>query len=188
MIDTREAAGALYGIWRIARCDENAFTFFNASEDGFWRSFTAAFLLAPLQAAYEVSIYLGMDEPPPALRMAVVESLEYIILWVLYPLTLFYVVHMLDRQIAFFRYIVAYNWFQLGVGMVIMPWIILAGFGLLPVSVADFIVTMSFVVYSFYAAFIARAGLFVAVGTAIGVVLIDLLLTLVVSQVTFRML
>ncbi len=188
MIDAKETAGALYGIWRIARCDENAFTFFNASEEGFWRSFTAAFILAPFQALYQMTVYVGMEDPPNALRMTAVESLEYVILWVLYPLTLFYVVKVLDRDEAFFRYIVAYNWFQLGIGLVIMPWIILAGFDLLPIAVADFIGTMAFIAYAFYAAFMARVGLDIAVGAAIGIVLIDILLTLLVGQTTFRML
>lgn len=188
MIDARETAGALYGVWRIARCDENAFSFFNASEEGFWRSFTAAAFLAPLQAVYQITVYTGMNEPPNAFRMMLVESLKYVILWVLYPLTLFYVARLLDREAAFLKYIVAYNWFQMGIGFVIMPWIILTGFGLLPVSVADFIGTMSFVAYTFFAAFIARAGLKLAVGTAIGIVLLDILLTLTVGQVTFRML
>lgn len=188
MIDAREAAGALYGIWRIVRCDEKAITFFNASVDGFWRSFTAAFLLAPLQAVYQITVFMGLENPPPAFRMAAVESLEYIILWLLYPFTMYYVLKLLDRDESFFGYIVAYNWFQLGIGLVIMPWIILAGFGVLPQSIADFVSTMSFVAYTFYAAFIARIALKAAVGTAIGLVLIDILLTLMVGQITFRML
>ena len=187
MIEAREAAGALYGIWRIVRCDEKAFTFFNATESGFWRSFTAAFLLVPLQALYQITVYITLEDPPHALRMAAIEGLEYTILWLLFPITMYYVVRLIGREDSFLRYIVAYNWFQLGIGFVVMPWIILTGFGFLPTSVADFASTMSFVAYTFYAAFIARAGLSVAVGTAIGIVLIDILLTLMLGQVTVRM-
>ena len=188
MISAREAAGAFYGVWQIFRCDDKAFSFFNATEEGFWRSFSAAFILAPFQALYQITIYVGMDDPPHALRMTLVESLEYAILWLLYPFTLYYVTQLLDREDMFFRYAVAYNWFQMGIGLIIMPWIILSGFGLLPDSVADFIGTVTFIAYTFYAAYIARLGLEIAVGSAIGIVLIDILLTLVVGQVTLQML
>ena len=188
MISAREAAGALYGIWQIFRVDDKALSFFNATEDGFCRSFSAAFVLAPFQVLYQITVFTSMEQPPHALRMTVVESLEYVILWVLYPLTIYHVTRLLDCKDMFFKYAVAYNWFQMGIGLFIMPWIILSGFGFLPESIADFIGTMAFVAYTFYAAFIARIGLEVAVGTAIGIVLIDILLTLMVGQVTFTML
>ena len=187
MIDAKEVAGALYGLWRLVRWDDKALSFFNATESGFWRSFMAAAFVAPLQVLYQLSVYLTMDEPPSAWRMAAIESIEYVILWVLYPLAMLYVVKLLDRETEFFGYVVAYNWFQLGVGYVAMPLVILSQFELLPSSVSGFFDSLIFVAYVTYAAFIARVGLKISVGAGIGIVVIDILLTLIVSQVTLRM-
>jgi len=184
MIDPGEAAAALYGIWRIIRCDEKAVTYYKSSVSGFWNSFTAAFVLAPLQALYQVTVYLASDAAPSLMRLVTIESLEYVILWLLFPLVMFHVTQLIDRERFFLRYVVAYNWFQLGIGLIIMPWVILAGFNLIPSSIADFASTVSFVAYTFYAAFLARIGLNLTVGTAIGIVLIDLLITLLVAQIT----
>lgn len=188
MIDAKEAAGALYGLWRLVRWDDKALSFFNATEQGFWRSFAAAAFVAPLQATYQISVYLTMDDPPSAWRVAAIESLEYVILWVLYPVAMLYVVKLLDRDTEFFGYMVAYNWFQLGVGYVAMPIVILSQFDLLPVSVSGFFDSLIFVAYVTYAAFIARIGLKIPTGSSIGIVVIDILLTLMVGQVTLRML
>ena len=129
-----------------------------------------------------------MDAPPPGWRVATIESLEYVILWVLYPLAMFYVVKLLNRKTEFFGYMVAYNWFQLGVGYVAMPLVILSQFELLPTSVSGFFDSLIFVAYVTYAAFIARAGLKITTGSGIGIVVIDILLTLLVGQTTLRML
>ncbi|MDE0799743.1 MAG: hypothetical protein OSB02_03280 [Rhodospirillaceae bacterium] len=188
MIDTKETARALYGLWRLARWDEEAFSFFNATEQGFWRSFAAAAFVAPLQALYQLSLYLTLDDPPLIWRVAAIESIEYIILWTLFPLSMLYVVKLLERETEFFRYIVAYNWFQLAVGYVAMPFVILSQFQLLPVQVSGFFDSLIFVTYVTFAAFIARVGLKVGMGASAGIVVIDILLTLMVGQVTLRML
>jgi hypothetical protein len=99
-----------------------------------------------------------------------------------------YVVKLLERETEFFRYIVAYNWFQLAVGYVAMPFVILSQFQLLPVQVSGFFDSLIFVTYVTFAAFIARVGLKVGMGASAGIVVIDILLTLMVGQVTLRML
>lgn len=187
MISTKESAGVLYGLWRIACWDEKAFEFFNATEQGFWRSYIAAALVAPLQAIYQIGVYLTAEQPPPAVRMFFIESLEYITLWLLYPVVMLSVVKILDRDAQFFRYLVAYNWFQLAVGFIAMPIIILTQFELLPLPIAGFFDSMIFVAYVSYAGFIARAGLNVTLGTGIGIVVLDIVLTLMLGQITLRM-
>lgn len=188
MIDPKEAAGALRGIWRLAHLDEEGFNTFNATEQGFWRSFTAAFLIAPLQLVYQFSVYMTLDTPPPALRMALVEGLEYVVLWTLYPLALYYVARLLQREATYFRYIVAYNWFQLAVGLVATPIAIFMTLDLFSLSALAFLNTLILTGYVIYAAFIARVGLGIATSASIGIVVIDILLSLTVQQITQGML
>ena len=48
MPDRQEVASSLYGAWRLACLDESGMGYFNISVEGFWRSFFAAVLLAPV--------------------------------------------------------------------------------------------------------------------------------------------
>lgn len=188
MIDPKEAAGALRGIWRLAHLDESAFNNFNATELGFWRSFTAAFLIAPLQLVYQVIVYINLEIPTSGLRFFLIEGLEYVVIWTLFPLVLFYVARLLEREAAFFRYIVAYNWFQLGVGLFAIPIAILLTIDVFPLPGLAFLNTLVLTAYVVYASFIARAGLGITTSGAIGIVVIDIILSIGVQQTTQSML
>lgn len=188
MIDSREVAGALHGIWRLAHLDDNAFNNFNATEQGFWRSFFAAVLIAPLQLLYQVIVYTNLEIPSSGLRFFLIEGLEYIVIWTLFPLVLFYVARLLEREEAYFRYIVAYNWFQLGVGLFAIPIAILMSIDVFPLSGLAFLNTLILTAYVVYASFIARAGLRIATSGAIGIVVIDIILSIGVQQITQSML
>jgi len=49
----REMMYALYGAYRLARFDAGGMRYFDASIDGFWRSFFAAVLIAPFYLIYQ---------------------------------------------------------------------------------------------------------------------------------------
>jgi len=129
-----------------------------------------------------------MDERPPVFRAIAIESLEYVILWVLYPFVMIYVVKLMDREPQYFRYLVAYNWFQMGVGLIVLPLAILASFSVLPLALSSFFDTITFVAYIVYAIFIARTALQLTVGAGSGIVLLDIVVTLIVGQIALRML
>lgn len=188
MIDAKETAAALYGLWRLVRGGDSCFDYFSNSEAGFWRSFIAAAVLAPLQALYQLTLYLSAETPPPLFRLTVVESLEYVILWLLYPVVMLSVVQLLDRDERYFRYMTTYNWFQMGVGLIVLPIAILSGFGLMPDGLGGVFDSITFVMYIVYAIFIARGALDLTVGAGCAIVLLDIVLTLIVGQITLRML
>ena len=188
MIDAKETAGALYGLWRLVRGDDSCFDYFSDTEAGFWRSFAAAAVLAPFQALYQVTVYLDTETPPPLFRLIAIESLEYIILWLLYPVVMLYAVQLLERKEHYFRYMTTYNWFQMGVGLIVLPMAILSGFNLIPAGLSGFVDSITFVMYIVYAIFIARGALHLSVGAGSGLVLLDIVLTLIVGQITLRML
>ena len=56
-----EVARAIYGAWRLMLFDADGMTFFDLSTGGFWRSFFAAVVVAPLYAVLVV-IDLGARE------------------------------------------------------------------------------------------------------------------------------
>ena len=43
----RETLIGIYGAWRLARLERGAMSYFDASAEGFWKSFSAAALLLP---------------------------------------------------------------------------------------------------------------------------------------------
>ena len=58
MIALREVVTSLYGAARLIQFKPDGLTYFDSSLDGFWRSFTAALLVAPL---YGILMVLRAD-------------------------------------------------------------------------------------------------------------------------------
>ena len=54
---TENMATSLYGAYRLARADKSGLNYFDASIDGFWRSFFAAVVIAPLFALFLIVRY-----------------------------------------------------------------------------------------------------------------------------------
>ncbi len=110
----QEAAQSIRAILRLARRDETAFEDFNISVDGFWRSFFAAVLCAPLQFAvayYEFSANAG--EASVGLgRFMLIDALTYAIVWTAWPLIMFYVTRRMGCGDRFLHYAIVYNWVQ----------------------------------------------------------------------------
>ncbi|HSV29862.1 MAG TPA: hypothetical protein VLL76_09885 [Candidatus Omnitrophota bacterium] len=168
-----EAASGIYGAWRLARRDPDGLKWFNATPQGFWRSFLAAVLVLPAVLGLEVlDGSLAADNFTG--RKLAVELIAYVIQWTAFPLVMGYVADGLDRGRNYIRFVVAYNWSQV---------IQMAAF--LPVSVAVMLVPnpaialLSLIVMVMllaYQAFVAHKALDVPVMPAIGVVILDMLL------------
>ena len=63
MISPREITLGLYGAFRLALLDVRGMAYFNCTEAGFWRSFTAAAIAAPesAKARTKAEIYPAPD-------------------------------------------------------------------------------------------------------------------------------
>ncbi len=187
MLSAKELAGAAYGITRLLRRDKGAFAFFNASLEGFWRSFTAAAILAPVYAVLLlVDVAAGVSEQP--LRFLSVQVIAYVMGWVAFPLLMVYLSRALRREENFFRYMVAYNWFQLVplTAFVVLTLIATTGGGG-PSVLAQFLALVLFIATLVYNWFIAREGLQVDGFSAIGVVFADFVLSLTIEGVTLSL-
>jgi len=182
-MNSREVANVILGLWKIALIDKKCFNFFSGTEEGFWRSFQAAAVIAPLHLIYEWGLYINSENTSPFLRVFTIEILEYVILWVLYPLVMIYISKALKREEKYFIYMTAYNWFQMGIGLILMPIVILSVFGKINLQASNILETIIFLSYIFYSIFIAREALKIPTGSSLSIVLIDILLTLMVSQI-----
>ena len=184
MIPTvQEIATALYGAYRLARFDAAGMTYFDDSITGFWRSFFAAAIVAPLYAIMLAMRYAAGTVEVHLLRFAILESIIYVILWLAFPVVMIWLARLLLREAHYLRYIVAYNWAAVLQNALYLPLVILAGFGTGPAAVADGLVLVALMVILVYTWFVTRTALAVSAATAAGVVLIDLMLSIFINFV-----
>ena len=176
MITAREVSYGVFGAWRLAHLDPRGMQYFDSSFEGFWRSFWAAALMAPLYALLVV-LQLGqrqVDLDP--VRVLLVEVIGYTIAWTAFPVVAWYLLAALVKQQRFIPYIVAYNWSNLIQMAVMLPVAALDAANGLPQPIAGIVFMVALAAVLFYQYFIARTALEVDMPIAAGLVFIDLML------------
>ena len=187
MIDLHVATIRLTGAWRLARLDPGGLRYFDATLEGFWQSFQAAVIAAPI---YVLLILLRVDEHPLSddpLRALLIEAIGYVISWTAFPLVVWYVTRALNVSQRYFTYMVAYNWAVVLQVVAYLPVAVLAALGVMPsgtVTILALVVTAAVLYYQF---FIARTALQVDVLPAIGLVALSFMLDLVLDTVESAM-
>ncbi|CCQ72210.1 hypothetical protein [Magnetospira sp. QH-2] len=171
----------LYGAWRLAHGDRDGLNWLDDSLHGFWHSFRAAILVAPLYIVYV--LLLAQETEAPFLGFLVLEAEAYVISWVLFPLVMYHMTGILGCRHHYLRHIVAYNWAQVLQNALYLPIVILAGFGILPADLAAMLSLIALGIVLFYSGFIAYAALEVPLTTAVGVVILDLVLSVVINTI-----
>lgn len=182
MLTARELAAALFGVWRLARLDSDGLKFFPDSLEGFWRSFWAAAIIAPAYLLL-VGIHLAGGEVERPWRFVPLQVIGYVISWVAYPLVMAHLVRLLDREPRYFRYMCAYNWFHLAQTALLLPVSLLGAAGILPEGLLFIIGMAALSAILMYQWFIAVHGLAIDGMAATGLVMIDLLLSLLVNGI-----
>jgi hypothetical protein len=186
MSRAREAAYALFGAYRLAHLDPSGLQHFNATVQGFWRSFLAALIVAP---GYAIIIALELVDSSNAAQLdwvgiALVQSVFYALGWVAFPLVMLIVTDRMDRRAEYLRYMVAYNWsavLQMGL---MLPASALEA--MLPGGAGGLIMAVVWAAVTFYQWFIARTALRITGGAAATVVLLDILLSFTIAMVALK--
>ncbi len=176
MIPSLELVRALYGAGRLARFDAGGTAYFNNTAEGFWRSFIAALIVAPVYAAFLATLYAATEAPPPLARFAVVHVIAYVIAWVIYPVVMGGLTTLLDREGRYIAYIVAYNWTTGLQNMVLLASAFLAVSGILPENAGHVLNLLVLGYVLAFAWFIARQVLEISVAAAGGLVVLDFFL------------
>ena len=186
MLTTREVVLSLYGAWRLAERDPGGLAFFDSTTAGARRSFFAAAMVAPLYALMVVAD-LPVDAGAAPLRFALVQVIAYVTSWVAYPV----VVEALSRAMGcrehFESYLTAYNWSMVLQNAVVLPLAILTSLDVLPPQLAQILRLAVFVLVLAYLGFIARVGLRVSPLTALGLVVMDVLLSALIDGIASGM-
>ncbi len=181
MISLSEVFTALYGAYRLARLDAGGLRFFDITDQGFWRSFFAAVLVAPLYMILLLIRYSNLPEPLPLFRFIAIEAIAYVIAWVAFPLLMASLTRLLECDRFYVRFIVAYNWAAVLQNLLYIPIAILAAAGVLSIALSNTLGLMALALIVVYTWFVTRTALEVAAGMAAGIVGLDFMLNVLIN-------
>lgn len=183
MITRAEIAAGITGAFRLARRDPGGLDCFDSSPYGFWRSFWAAALVAP--AFIIIDLLAGTLNTDTGFHALAVKLIGYVIDWTLFPVVMITIVDSLGKWPLYTRYIVAYNWSAVVQMAVLLPVAIMAVSA--PSHATMLIAQAVTIVLLVYRAYVAHVALAVNLGTAAGIVLLDVLLAGLLRVVSDRL-
>ena len=177
----------LQGVRRLSRFDQVGFLFFDASRKGFWRSFISALICLPIWALTVYQRILTL-EGEAAIRFLIIQVTSYAVAWLAYPLLVVKIADMFGLWPNYYRYMVAYNWFQPVLQLMWVPLLLLEPLQGNQVShLAELLYVLIQGVQGAYGWFLARFGLGLTAWNALALTLIDLLLGLLIDGVTTQL-
>jgi len=182
MFKTAEIEAALRGAWGLACRDETAISHFPNSEPAFWRSFAAIAFVAPvnllstfLRAGGEVSgSYLFAN------------ALTVLVQWIAFPLMMIVVVRLLGLSASYGLFVIAYNWSSVLVVSVLLPSAVFSAVISDATGLTNMVTMISILFILWFTTFLTRAALATNWVNAIGIIVFDILTSLLISGLIFR--
>ncbi len=181
MTSVREMASSLYGTWLLYKFDTTAWDYFDKTARGFWSSYVIAVLLAPIEIAHLVLQYDPENSKLALAPYVIVQALSYVVTWTLFPFAMLYIGPMLGRAQRYLWHMVPYIWMQLPLAVPLYSAQILVDLQILPVEVLALLSPLVLIASVVYGTFVAGIGLQVATITALGLVILDFVLGLLVG-------
>ena len=177
-----EIGRSIYGAWRLLLLDPTGVQWFELSIEGFWRSFFAAALIAPV---YAIMVVIDAGDALAEIdtgAIVLVKGIAYGLTWIVFPVVMIFLCRLLGLTETYIPYIIALNWSAIIQTAIFFPLALLSTTGALSVGIAaplTFVVTLGLL---FYQWFIARNVLQAGPFGAIALVLLDLLLTIFIDR------
>lgn len=194
MISSSEIRAALDGSWLLLRSDSRGMAYFDQSLQGFWRSFQVIFLLIPVfvvSALAEKKLLISENvifaEAFPENAYWLAQFLSLGIDWVTLPLLLALLAGPIGISSQYVPFIVARNWTSL---LASIPYLLTGFLYLVGIIPAGIMVLLSFtclIVVLWYRFLVARIALQASASLAIGIVFLDVLLSLVIGELAGRL-
>jgi len=183
MIWLEEARLSLHGSWLLLIRNTEGYRYFAQSEDGFWRSFSAIVIIAPLYLyATTVEIELPGDSGPVASPSLAAAMVALVVQWIGWPLAMVPIARLAGLQHGYARYIIAYNWSSVMVIALMLPPLILLDIGLVASGPAIFLSFVLMMAAFYFRWYVARTALETTGIIAAGLVLGDFVLSLAVNR------
>ena len=173
--DARRGLGAA---WRLIQLDRDALAAFDRSDAGFWRSFLAAAIVAPLHIAGAMGKQ-PLDSDDFVWWLA--QGVNYVVLWVAFPVASHFLAHMVGRIERWRDYVIAYNWLAVLLAATMIPGLLIEdGQQAGAFTIASGIVIVG--VTLFYLHFLARNALVITHSQAALFVTVDVVLSLIITS------
>ena len=192
MIGRGEIEQSLTGAWRLFLNKPDALRFFDTGSDGFWRSFQAIVLVAPVYAITALANRGGSFSEEIAngtfneAAFWATKALTLAVDWVALPILLAALAGLIGIRCAYPAYIVVRNWAAV---LMTLPFAAIAVAAALGVG-GDLLLIPSLAALGFSLRFgylIARRTLQVGIEVAIGLVALDFLVSLAVVMIIGRL-
>ena len=176
----------LSGAVRLVKLDTKGLDYFGDTTADFWRSFLAAAVVIPLFLLYLIIRFVGSDTDSSFPAYLVAQLLAYAIAWLAFPLIMLYMAPILQKEDKVVRYLVAYNWLSVIQNGVYLPVVILGITGTFAQGLSNFLAMIALMWVLGMTLFVTRKALEVPIGTAAGIVVMDLLLGVLIEVLTSR--
>ncbi len=177
-----EIIKSLYGAYRLGRFSLDGMSYFNISASGFFRSFSAAAVVAPFFLILLLVRFAGMEEPPAFGRYLILEVLSFVIAWCVFPLVMEGLSRSMDRSDKYVPFIIAYNWSMVPQNVIYIVVILCGHIGIFSDGTTNGLALIVLIWSLAFTGFIARTALGVSPITAGGVVFMDLLLSICIEM------
>jgi hypothetical protein len=191
MPDLNEILRSLTGAWRLLRRDPSGTGYFDLTLEGFWRSFGAIVLVAPLYLiaieAEHGMLVENQSEAASGSSYLLIKSLFFLAEWISYVILMVFLTRLLGLGAFFVSYIIAYNWAAVITAALAVPPFVLYGLGALgavPAIMFSLMVTGLILYYHWYVALVV---LRTRTAIAAGLVAMEFLLSLVFNAAADRL-
>ena len=177
-----DAVAALSGAFAVAMGRDSAFEHFDLTAEGFWRSFAAVIVVAPL---YVYADRVDALYPPQGEPVAFSFSLSLLTLaveWIAWPVAVALLTFRTRFSALFARYITVYNWTSIPVFVVMVIPLVALDLGLIGLKAAVSAGVMLLMAALWYRWQVARLALEAPALVALGLVGGDIVLSLAISR------
>jgi len=175
----------LVGAWNVMLGRAEGLNRIDVSLEGFWRSFAAVALIAPfaliiLISQRKLSVAAGDALDPLTGGVIAGEGLVLLVDWFTFPLIFALLAGLFGLGSRYVPFIVTRNWASLIIAAGVAVVHALHVIGLLPSSVAPFVMLIALAVALRFSYVIARVALAVSAGLALPIVALDFIVSLMI--------
>jgi hypothetical protein len=172
-------AASLTGAWRLARLKPDGFGWFDLSADGFWRSFLAMPVVMPLFLGF-VAVQAGAG-PVNWAGYFFVEVLGYALAWCAFLALMVPFARFFGLGPGYVPFVVAYNWAQVLILMLLLPPTLLRAAGVMP-GFMTVVIAVLLTLAILYIGLLARLGLRTDWPQTVAVVLIEMVTSYAIRE------
>lgn len=186
MLTRGELIRGSYGAWRLLLGDRLGLDWIDRTPLGAWRSFLLAPVLYPLNL-FSSWLVLSQLQPPPSIaEILPVDVIIYTIGWAAYPLLLFWLAPLLDRERQLLGYIAVANWTSTVTTAVSVILALIIASGILG-ALAELLFYGQIAFLFGYGWFVARVALDLRPLAAAGLSLLQIVIGFILSQIMLAM-